>query len=69
MAKKPKPAIAPEKNIHVSFSCPVAIQEEIKRLAIEQDRNLTKQIVRILRLWLLSKGLLPTEAESHQTDD
>ncbi len=67
MAKKPKPAIAPEQATAINFNCPVSIRDEIKRLAVEQDRTLGKQIVRILRLWLLSRG--HPEAEGYRTDD
>ena len=61
MAKKPILAIAPEQTRQVNFGCPLSIYEELERLAVEQDRTLGKQIVRILRLWLLSQGCLKAE--------
>ncbi len=69
--KQPKfelePEIAPEKTTTINFNCPTSIRDEIKRLAIEQDRTLGKQVVRILRLWLLSRG--SPKAEGYRTDD
>ena len=55
MTKQPKPEPTPEKTVPVHFQCPEFIRDEIKRIAIEQDRTLGRQVVRVLREWLANR--------------
>lgn len=68
MKDKPQPDLKEEKA-NVQFNCPVAIRDEIKRIAQEEDRTLGEQMTRALREWLLpheiNKELHKAEARSH----
>lgn len=52
MAKREKQATSEAKSVKVSFNCPENIRDEIKAIAIAEDRSQTMQIVRALREWL-----------------
>jgi len=53
---KDKPDNIREERTNVQFSCPVAIRDEMKRIAEEEDRNLGMQIVKCLRDWLSAEA-------------
>ena len=55
MTKQPKPEPTQERTVQVNFNCPESIRDEINRIAIEQDRTLGRQVVRVLREWLANR--------------
>ena len=57
MRDKQKPDLK-EEIVQVTFRCPVAIRNELKRIAQEQDRILGQQVVKCLRDWLARRALM-----------
>ena len=53
MKDKPDlPLIILEKLVTVSLCCPKEIRDAIQKIAVEEDRTLSRQVVRALREWL-----------------
>ena len=55
MTKQQKSEPTPERTVQVHFSCTESMRDEINRIAIEQDRTIGKQVVRVLREWLAKR--------------
>ena len=54
--KQQKSELVKEQTIQVTFNCPESIQYELRRIAIKEDRNLSKQVAHALREWLRDRG-------------
>jgi len=55
MAKKPETPITEEK-VHVGLKCPKGMRDAIIKIAHEEDRSLSRQIVHVLRCWLRDRA-------------
>lgn len=64
MKGKQKPDLKEEK-MQVTFYCPVAVRDKLKRIAFEEDRELGQQIVKALRDWLDTHSPNKLEVRGH----
>jgi len=51
-------------TVQVNFTCPEDLWEQVKRIAVEEDRTIGKQVVHIIREWLKTSALssFPSDA-------
>ncbi len=54
--KQQKPDLVEEKAVNVTFRCPESVQYELRKIALHEDRNLSKQVVHALKGWLRDRG-------------
>ena len=49
---KDKETAPPEESVTVSICCPKEMRDAVQKVAVEEDRTLSRQVVRALREWL-----------------